>query len=120
MKGLRKMTLQEIISQNVRKILYERGLLQSYISFHSSLTQGQVSKILNLEQKMTINDLSVFASVLSLSEIDLITYPDVYILNKTAEQEPVEAILQIKLKKDKKDQVLKLVFGENDIEILNK
>ena len=39
---------------------------------------------------------------------------------KDPEQEPVEAILQIKLKKDKKDQVLKLVFGENDIEILNK
>ena len=114
------MTLQETISQNVRKILNERGLLQSYISFHSDLTQGQVSKILNLEQKMTINDLSVFASVLSISEIDLITYPDVYIQKKDPEQEPVEAILQIKLKKDKKDQVLKLVFGENDIEILNK
>ena len=26
----------------------------------------------------------------------------------------------VKLKKEKKDQVLKLVFGENDIEILNK
>lgn len=35
-------------------------------------------------------------------------------------EEPVEAILQIKLKKDKKDQVLKLVFGDNNIEILNK
>lgn len=120
MKAFIQMTLQETISQNVRKILNERGLLQSYISFHSSLTQGQVSKILNLEQKMTINDLSVFASVLSLSEIDLITYPDVYVLNKTPDQDPVEAILQIKLKKDKKDQVLKLIFGENNIEILNK
>ena len=34
--------------------------------------------------------------------------------------EPVEAILQIKLQKDKKDQVLRLVFGDNNIEILNK
>lgn len=114
------MTLQETISQNVRKILNERGLLQSYISYHSDLTQGKVSKILNLEQKMTISDLSIFASVLSLSEIDLITYPEVYTLKNNQDQEPVEAILQIKLKKDKKDQVLKLVFGENDIEILNK
>ena len=32
----------------------------------------------------------------------------------------VEAVLQIKLKKDKKDQVLRLVFGDNNIEILNK
>ena len=120
MKGFTQMKLQETISQNVRKILNDRGLLQSYISFHSSLTPGQVSKILNLEQKMTINDLSIFATVFSLSEIDLITYPDVYIPNTAPDPEPVEAILQIKLKKDKKDQVLKLVFGENDIEILNR
>ena len=37
-----------------------------------------------------------------------------------SESEPVEAILQIKLQKSKKDQVLKLIFGDNDIEILNK
>ncbi len=36
------------------------------------------------------------------------------------EQEPIEATLQIKLKRDKKDQVLKLVFGENNLEILNR
>lgn len=34
--------------------------------------------------------------------------------------EPMEAILQVRLRKDKKDQVLKLVFGENNIEILNR
>ena len=43
------------------------------------------------------------------------------ILNGSVQlDEPVEAVLQIKLKKDKKDQVLKLVFGENNIEILNR
>ncbi len=40
--------------------------------------------------------------------------------NSNQIQEPIEATLQIKLKKDKKDQVLKLVFGENNLEILNK
>ncbi len=35
-------------------------------------------------------------------------------------EEPVEAILQIRLRKEKKDQVLRLVFGDNNIEILNK
>lgn len=114
------MTLQEIVSQNVRKILNDRGLLQSYISFNSDYTQGQVSKILNLEQKMTVADLSAFATALSLREIDIITYPDVYVPVGSQEAEPVEAILQIKLTKDKKDQVMKLIFGENDIEILNK
>jgi hypothetical protein len=35
-------------------------------------------------------------------------------------QDSIEAILQIKLQADKKDQILKLVFGENNLEILNK
>ena len=38
---------------------------------------------------------------------------------KTINNEP-EVALQIKLKKDKRDQVLRLIFGDNDIEILNK
>ena len=50
----------------------------------------------------------------------VITYPDRYVKVQDSEAEPVEAVLQIKLKKDKKDQVLKLVFGDNNIEILNK
>ena len=55
-----------------------------------------------------------------MSEIDLITYPEKYVKSDKLTDEPVEAVLQIKLKKDKKDQVLKLVFGENNIEILNR
>ena len=46
-------------------------------------------------------------------------YPQKYTSDgKTSED--VEAILQIKLKKDRKEQVLKLVFGDNNLEILNK
>lgn len=116
------MTLQEIISQNIRKILNDRGLAQAVIAHNSDYSEGKVSKILNGEQKMTIEDLSVFAKTLSLKEIDILTYPDVYYKKEDCVQgaDPIDAILQIKLKKDKKDQVLKLVFGDNNIEILNK
>ena len=55
-----------------------------------------------------------------MREIDLITYPEIFIKTTEKEEDPVEAVLQIKLRKDKKDQVLKLVFGDNNIEILNK
>lgn len=114
------MTLQETISINIRKYLNDKGLKQAFIAHNSDYSEGQVSKILNGDQKMSIEDLSLFAKVLSLREIDLLTYPDIYNKKEDAEPEPVEAILQIKLKKDKKDQVLKLVFGDNNIEILNK
>ncbi len=54
-----------------------------------------------------------------MSVADVITYPDVHV-KKEPTGEPVEAILQIKLKKEKKDQLPKLVFGENNIEIFSK
>lgn len=120
MKTIMVMELQTLIAQNVRKMLNDKGLAQAYIAYNSEYGEGKVSKILNGEQKMTISDLSLFARVLSVREIDILTYPDVYVPVNAADPEPVEAVLQIKLKKDKKDQVLKLVFGDNNIEILNK
>ena len=114
------MSTQEKISQNIIKILNERNLKQVFISQNSDYSAAQVSKILTGRQSMTVDDLSKFAKVLSVREIDLLTYPDRYFIRDDGDKEPVEAVLQIKLKKDKKDQVLKLVFGENNIEILNK
>lgn len=79
-----------------------------------------MSKILRGDVYLSIEQMSKIATGLSLREIDLITWPDVYVPKQSPEAEPLEATLQIKLKKDKKDQVLKLVFGENNLEILNK
>ena len=55
-----------------------------------------------------------------MSVIDILTYPKIFVESTSNTLEPVEAILQIRLQKDKKDQVLKLVFGENNLEILNR
>ena len=51
--------------------------------------------------------------------VDIITYPNKGSYNKENEED-IKAILQIELKKDKKDQVMKLIFGDNNLEILNK
>lgn len=108
------------ILDNVRKILRDRKLTQAIAAEYIETSPSQMSKILKGEVMLTIDHISKLASNLSMSEIDIITYPEVYVPITTSEIEPVEATLQIKLKKDKKDQVLKLVFGENNLEILNK
>lgn len=41
------MTLQTIISQNIRKLLNDRKLRQASIAQHSTYKEGKVSKILN-------------------------------------------------------------------------
>ena len=54
--------------------------------------------------------------------INLITYPEKWGPIGVSQQEEAitKVVLQIELKKEKKDQVMKLVFGDNNIEILNK
>lgn len=112
--------LSEKILNNLRKIMNEKNLTQSVLAEYAGTSESQFSKIMNGKVQLSLLQLENIASSLSLREIDILTYPDVFVEEKQSEAEPVEAVLQIKLKKDKKDQVLKLVFGENNIEILNK
>lgn len=104
------------VLDNVRKIMIDKNLTQLSIGEMMDAGESSASRILSGQSQLTLDHLANLASNLSISVIDILTYSD----NQQAEGEPVEAILQIKLKKDKKDQVLKLVFGENNIEILNR
>lgn len=113
-------TFSEQIIVNLQKILRDRNLSQAAMADFAGTTPSQFSRILSGQVKLTIEQISNIASHLAMSEIDIITYPDKYIKQEPVKPEPVEAILQIKLQKDKKDQVLKLIFGENNLEILNK
>lgn len=54
-----------------------------------------------------------------MSELDVITYPDRYEKVGSSEDGPAEVQVVLKLRKDKRDQVLKILYGDNDIEILN-
>ena len=110
----------DTLISNILKIMRDRNLTQGTIAEYMGITSSQFTKVLKKQVKVSIGQLSNLAQNLSMSEIDIITYPDKFVKVQEAEQEPVEAVLQIKLKKDKKDQVLKLIFGENNIEILNK
>ena len=113
-------TLNETVCANILKILNDKGLKPADISRKSGMSQSDLSKRLNGSARFSLSDTSKIANALSIREIDIITYPDVYVKKEEASSDPIEAILQIKLQRDKKDQVLKLIFGDNDIEILNK
>lgn len=105
----------QIILENLRKIMIDKKLTQLALAEMMGTSESGVSKILSGQATLTIDHLANLASELSLPMTE-------FLLDASAppSQEPIEAILQIKLKKEKKDQVLKLVFGENNIEILNK
>lgn len=115
-----KNNIQERIIANIRKIMYDKNLTQAAIAEYMGITPSQLSKVLSGSVKISLEQISNLALNLELREIDIITYPLKYVAPDSKKAEPVEAVLQIRLQKEKKDQILKLVFGDNNIEILNK
>jgi hypothetical protein len=63
-----------------------------------------------------------FCKAINKSLIDVIGYPNTYIdvSNISSYKEEERVSLTIELKKDKKEQVLRLIFGDNNLEIFNK
>lgn len=106
--------------KNIRKAMNSKGWNQSRLSQESDVSEKALSKIISGEQRLTLVYLHKIAMALSLREIDLFTFPDIYVKADGKDSGPAEVLLQLRLTKEKKDQVLKLVFGENNIEILNK
>lgn len=107
------------VIENIKTIMKLRGLLQVDLAEWADVDESVMSKILRYQTAMSLDKLSKIASGFRMREIDIITYPDVLVA-PDGSRDPVEAILQIRLQKDKKDQVLRLIFGDNNIEILNK
>lgn len=111
-------TFVEKINENLKEIITDKNLSQSKVAEYAGVSASQFSRVLQGNVQLSLSQLSNIAKGLSMREIDIITYPDKY--SPISDDEPNEVLLQIKLSKEKKDQVLKLVFGENNIEILNR
>lgn len=112
--------ISETLLNNIRKIMNDRNITQAAMAGYMGTSPSFLSKILSGQAKLKLNDISNLATSLSMREIDIITYPDIYIPQNYTEKNESEVTVQIKLKKDKRDQVLRLIFGDNNIEILNK
>jgi len=113
------------ILENIVKFRKDRQLSQDYVATRIGMKQSGYALIESGERGLQYNVLLQIAMAMNVDVIDIIAYPGEYVEKDIAssmsdKKEPVEAILQIKLQSDKKDQVLKLVFGENNLEILNK
>lgn len=112
--------LSSQIVENLRKIIALKKLKQSTVGEYADISESQFSRVLNGQVQLSINQLANIASGLDMNVIDIITFPDKYVPKDRKDEDDPEVLVQFKLKKEKRNQVLKLVFGENDIEILNK
>lgn len=108
------------VVKNIREIRLQKSISRSAIADELGVDVAVISNIEKGKRELRVSELEKIAKVLRMSVIDILTYPKIFVESTSNTLEPVEAILQIRLQKDKKDQVLKLVFGENNLEILNR
>jgi len=113
--------MKEIL-RNIRVIRESKGLSQDQAADIMKISQSQYARFERGATKTDLETLSQFANAVDMSLIDIITFPKKFIDSNQliVPEQAVEAILQIKLRHDTRDQVLKLVFGENNLEILSK
>ena len=112
------MITKEKILENISKIRVNKKITQKSIAEFLEIEQGSYSLLERGERELTIDRLLQIAIFFKMDIVDIIKYPNKGSYNKENEED-IKAILQIELKKDKKDQVMKLIFGDNSLEILN-
>ena len=110
------------ILKNVRMFREQANLSQDQLADKMKITQSSYARFERGETKTDLETLLLFCKTLNKSLIEVITYPDTFInvtdIYNCKEEDRVS--LTIELKKDKREQVLKLVFGDNNLEIFNR
>jgi transcriptional regulator with XRE-family HTH domain len=105
------------IAKNILEIRKQKGITQEVIAEAMGLDTAVISNIEKGKRELKVCELEKISKALDVDLLFLITYPDKY-EKVEKKQEDVEAVLQIRLQSSKKDQVLKLLFGKDDLEIL--
>lgn len=110
---------QETVISNIAQIRKNKGITKRRMSELLSIDESNYGRLEAGRADLPYRRLADIANIFGMSVVDIITYPDRCVM-ATEDQslEPIEAVLQIKLKKDKRDQVLNLIFGDNNLELL--
>ncbi len=108
------------VVKNITELRKKKGINQDVIADALNVNNAVISNIEHGKRELKVCELEKIAKILGVDVLYLFTYPDVYEKKENKENEPIEAILQLKLQSNKKEQILKILFGENGLEILNK
>lgn len=115
-------------SDVIKKIMQIRnlkGFTKRDVAQKVHLSDATYGRIESGKIALSYNLLAEIANIFEMSVIDVLAYPAKFVEydKLTAEEKKLrkpKVILQLELEEDKKEQVLKVVFGENNLQILNK
>lgn len=115
---------QETVVKNVSQIRVNKGFSKRKMAELLSMDESNYGRLENGKFDLPYKRLVKIAAIFEMSVLDILTYPDVYRKFEPQEsplqEEYPEVVLQIKLKKDKRDKALNLIFGDNNLEVLMK
>ncbi len=107
------------LAGNIKEIRLQKSINQQVIADALNVDVASVSNLENGKREIRFREIEKIANVLGVSVVDLITYPKKYVEVKENEDQDVEAVLMIKLKESKKRLILKSIFGDENLEVLN-
>ena len=106
----------------IKEIREKAGFNQVEMAAKMNMSQSTYARF---ELQTTKNDLQRiedFARAVNMTLIDVITFPDRYInvvdIGKEINRTEPEVVVQIKVTKSKREEILKLILGDN-VELLN-
>lgn len=111
------------VVRNIVKIRTLNRWTKREIALKLNINEASYGRIESGKVALTYNYLARIAKAFDMSVIDVLTYPKKYVEqlhDVCKDPDPVKAVLQIELQNEKKEQILKLVLGEKNLEILNK
>ena len=104
------------VHEAIKIIRLQKSINKQVIADALNLDVAVVSNIENGKRDLRVKELKIISNVLGISPVDLFTYQDKYVKLSQKEEDQTEAILQIKLTKEKKDQIMRMLFGHENIE----
>ena len=107
------------LAGNIKEIRLQKSINQQVSADALNVDVASVSNLENGKREIRFREIEKIANVLGVSVVDLITYPKKYVEVKDDEDKDVEAVLMIKLKESKKRLILKSIFGDENLELLN-
>jgi len=118
MKTKKEKNIHFVVDQLI-KIMNDRKLSKSSFAELIEFPEAKWNKISNGHQSLSVDELSNIAEKLRIREIDIYTFPKTYVeLDKKGDD--IKAQLTIELREQYKQQVLELIFGNKNVELLNK
>ncbi len=105
------------VVDNIFEIMLQKGIKQQILADVLNCHNSVISNLKTGKRELKVRELEIIANLLNLRPIDLFTYPDVYV-KADGTDGPIEAVIQIKLRNNKKEQVLRMIFGDSNLELL--